>query len=135
MGRRDGSRGATWAGFCLWVAVGAAVALGAVSFIEPLLVLPVILLVALIAFRVALDDALLGLAGGAGLLSLFVAWVQRDGPGTTCWQTATASGCDEHLNPIPGLVVGLALLVGSCAMQAMRVRRGRRSAALPPASV
>ncbi len=28
----------------------------------------------------------------------FVAWVQRAGPGTTCWQTATASGCDQHLN-------------------------------------
>ena len=134
MGRRDGSRGATWAGFCLWVLVGAAAALGAISFITPMLVVPVVVLVVLLARRVAIADAAPGLLGGVGLLSLFVAWVQRDGPGTTCWQTATASGCDEHLNPIPWLVVGLALVVGSCAVQAVRVRRGRRSAALPPAS-
>jgi hypothetical protein len=54
-----------------------------------------------------------GLLAGAGFLSLFVAYVQRDGPGTTCWHTATAAGCDQHLNPIPWLVAGLLLVVGA----------------------
>ena len=58
-----------------------------------------------------------GLFAGAGLLSLFVAYVQRAGPGTTCWHTATASGCDQHLNPIPWLVVGIALVVGAVIAQ------------------
>jgi hypothetical protein len=44
-----------------------------------------------------------------------VAYVQRDGPGTTCWRTATSSGCDQHLNPIPWLVVGLVLVAAVLA--------------------
>lgn len=62
----------------------------------------------------------LGLVAGAGLLSLFVAYVQRDGPGTTCWHAATASGCDQHLNPIPWLVVGIVLVVGAVIAQSRR---------------
>ena len=54
---------------------------------------------------------------GAGFQPLFVAYVQREGPGTTCWHTATASGCDQHLNPIPWLVVGLALVIGAVLAQ------------------
>jgi hypothetical protein len=42
-----------------------------------------------------------------------VAWVQRDGPGTTCWHTATGGGCDQHLNPLPWLVIGIALFVAA----------------------
>jgi hypothetical protein len=61
-----------------------------------------------------------GLFAGAGLLSLFVAYVQRDGPGTTCWHTATASGCDQHLNPIPWLVVGIVLVLGAVIAQTRR---------------
>jgi hypothetical protein len=62
----------------------------------------------------------LGLVAGAGLLSLFVAYVQRDGSGTTCWHTATASGCDQRLNPIPWLVVGIVLVVGAVIAQSRR---------------
>ena len=61
-----------------------------------------------------------GLLTAAGVLLLFVAWLQRAGPGTTCWQTATASGCDQHLNPLPWLVVGLAALVGGIVGHARR---------------
>lgn len=66
--------------------------------------------------RTGLQSAF-GLLAGAGLLSIFVAYVQRDGPGTTCWHTATASGCDQHLNPIPWLVVGLLLVLGAVLAQ------------------
>jgi hypothetical protein len=59
----------------------------------------------------------LGLLVGAGLLALFVAYVQRDGPGTTCWHTASASGCDQHLNPIPWLVAGIVLVIGGVIAQ------------------
>jgi hypothetical protein len=51
-----------------------------------------------------------GLLAGAGFVSLLIAYVQRQGPGTTCWHTATAAGCDQHLNPIPWLLAGLALV-------------------------
>jgi hypothetical protein len=58
-----------------------------------------------------------GLLAGAGLVSLFIAYVQRQGPGTTCWHTATGGGCDQHLNPIPWLLIGLVLLIGAILLQ------------------
>jgi hypothetical protein len=73
-------------------------------------------------------QSLFGLLAGGGLLSLFVAYLQREGPGTTCWQTATASGCDQHLNPIPWLVIGVALV--ACAAIA-QVRRNSSEATGP----
>jgi len=51
-----------------------------------------------------------GLVSGAGVVVLVVAYLNREGPGTTCWHTATRSGCDEHLNPLPWLVAGVVLL-------------------------
>lgn len=66
------------------------------------------------------EQSLYGLLAGAGLLCLFVAYVQRDGPGTTCWHTAMASGCDQHLDPVPWLAAGVALLVGSVIGQMWR---------------
>ena len=68
------------------------------------------------ASRVARQSTL-GLLAGAGLLCLFVSYMQREGPGTTCWHAATASGCDQHLNPLPWLIVGLILLVGALLAQ------------------
>ena len=59
---------------------------------------------------------------GAGALLLYVAWLQREGPGTTCWRTANASGCDSHLNPLPWLVVGSVLFVGGIVAYAVRRR-------------
>jgi hypothetical protein len=63
-----------------------------------------------------------GLLSGAGFTLLYVAWVQRDGPGTTCWETANASGCDHHLNPLPWLVVGSLFVVAGVAAHAVRGR-------------
>jgi hypothetical protein len=101
--------------FWAWAAVGVAGALGLIS-LGPIVLGPAIIAGgAMSRSRAGLRSAF-GLLAGAGLLSLFVAYVQRDGPGTTCWHTATASGCDQHLNPVPWLVVGLLLVV--CAVLA-----------------
>jgi hypothetical protein len=64
-----------------------------------------------------------GLLAGAGLLSLFVAYIQRDGPGTTCWHTATAGGCDQHLNPLPWLIVGITLVLTGLIAQTRHNRK------------
>lgn len=61
-----------------------------------------------------------GLLAGAAGVSLFIAYVQRQGPGTTCWHTTTAAGCDQHLDPIPWLVIGLLLLIGAIVLQTRR---------------
>jgi hypothetical protein len=52
-----------------------------------------------------------GFLVGVGLLSLYVAYVQRRGPGVVAWRTATASGSDQYLDPRPWLAAGAALTV------------------------
>ena len=100
-----------WRWFLVWALLGSVWALAAVS-LGPLLILPVLLL-GLFLWRTRPDArrSALGLVSGAGTLLLYVAWVQRDGPGTTCWHTATASGCDQHLNPLPWLIAGAVLVL------------------------
>jgi hypothetical protein len=85
-----------------------------------LLLGPVAVAGALMASRPTIRRSALGLLSGAGALLLYVAWVQRAGPGTTCWHTATASGCDEHLNPLPWLLAGVAMFGGGIVAHARR---------------
>src|SRR5580765_949482 len=88
-----------WGWFFVWALLGSAAALGTVS-LGPLLLLPTALVAVFVWRRPQARCSAFGLLTGAGTLLLYVAWVQRDGPGTTCWHTATASGCYQHLNPL-----------------------------------
>jgi len=97
--------------FWAWAVVGAAGAFGVVSFIGFLLLIPVAGAIFLLTRRQPVRGAF-GALTGAGAILLLIAYLQRQGPGTTCWHTATAGGCDQHLNPIPWLVVGLICFVG-----------------------
>jgi 4-amino-4-deoxy-L-arabinose transferase-like glycosyltransferase len=105
--------------FWAWALVGAAVALGAMS-LGPILAAPVFVIAALMWSRPGIRRSAFGLLSGAGALLLYVAWVQRAGPGTTCWETPTASGCDQHLNPLPWLLAGIGLFVGGIVAHARR---------------
>ena len=105
--------------FWAWALVGCAAALGFVS-LGVLALAPVALVGALMASRPTIRRSAFGLLSGGGALMLYVAWVQRAGPGTTCWQTARASGCDQHLNPLPWLFVGIAMFIGGIVACARR---------------
>ena len=105
--------------FWAWTLVGCGVALG-LTALGPLALGPTLILGLALASRAEARSSAFGLLTGAGLLLLYVAWVQRAGPGTTCWRTATASGCDQHLNPLPWLAAGLALTVAGFAGHARR---------------
>lgn len=103
--------------FWAWALVGGAGALGLVS-LGPMALAPALIAgVAISQSRIGSRSAF-GLLVGAGFISLFVAYVQREGPGTTCWHAASASGCDQHLNPVPWLVIGIVLVVGGVIGQA-----------------
>lgn len=111
----------TWAAFCVWAGVGAiscflALVLGTIG-----LALTVVFVV-LAASRPTLRSSAWGVATGAGLPLLYVAWAQRKGPGTICWSTVSASGCDQYANPWPWLVVGLVLVSAGVVGQALRMR-------------
>jgi hypothetical protein len=121
-GRHVGECGWFW----VWAVVGGCVAVSLVSFIGPFL-LPVAAIGALAGLRwgrSAVPRASLGAVSGAGVPFLLVAYLQRKGPGTVCWRTATATGCDDYLDPRPWLVIGLVLVVaGLGAFVLARARR------------
>jgi len=108
--------------FWTWALVGCAGALGAVS-LGPLLLLPVFGLGLVMATSPRIRSSAFGLLTGAGALCLFVAWVQRRGPGEVCWQKGTATGCDQYLDPRPWLALGVILVVTGIAAHAVRARR------------
>src|SRR5579872_6430138 len=80
---------------------------------------PIAVVGAVMAARPAIRRSAFGFVSGVGLLLIYVAWVRRSGPGTTCWQSGASSGCDQHLNPLPWLIAGLA-----CSPAALWVTRG-----------
>jgi hypothetical protein len=101
--------------FWAWVPIGSAGVVGLIS-LGYLTLAPAIAIGALILRSAAARGSVSGLLTGAGLPLLLVAFLNRDGPGTTCWHTGTSAGCDQHLNPLPWLLLGLALVVvGSLA--------------------
>jgi hypothetical protein len=103
---------------------GAGLALATISF-SVLILVGVAIAVVVLATRRAFVPSMFGLVSGVGVLALYVAFVQRQGPGTVCWQTATASGCDEYLNPWPWLVAGVVLVCVGIAAHAGRMRAAR----------
>ena len=111
--------------FLAWAAVGVGVALGVSAlgiFAVPLALLVAILLIV----RHHADCSAFGILVGMGLLSLYVAYVQRKGPGTVYWHTATASGADQYLDPRPWLVAGLLLVAAGIFAFLWRLRRVAR---------
>jgi len=98
---------AGWAvvGGCILIAllapltIGWAAALGAVAGAVALLVWP--------AGRSA---AAFGALSGAGAVPLYVAWLNRNGPGEVCTKTAASSHCVEEWSPWGWLVVGAVLV-------------------------
>ena len=111
--------------FLAWVAVGVVATLGILVFGSPAVLLVGCLSV-LVARRPAVRDAAFGASTGGGLVLLFVAYQNRQGPGLTCWRTAAATRCDEHLNPWPWLVAGIALVAASLIGQVVKGRSGRQ---------
>ncbi len=114
--------GPTWLGFVLFALIGVGFILGFLT-LSVLFVVPVVVALVLMVVRPNVMKSSVGLITGAGLVLIYVAYVQRRGPGTVCWQTATASGCDEYLNPWPWLVVGVVLVCVGILAHVSRLRR------------
>jgi len=108
--------------FLAWAAVGVGLALG-ISALGILAVPLALLVTVLLTVRHHADRSALGILVGVGLLSLYVAYVQRKGPGTVYWHTATASGSDQYLDPRPWLVAGLLLVAVGIVAFLWRQRR------------
>ena len=108
--------------FLAWAAVGVGFGL-AVSVLGVFAVPLALLATALLIILHHADRSAFGLLVGMGLLSLYVAYVQRKGPGTVTWHTATASGSQEYLDPRPWLAAGIVLVAAGIAAYIWRGRR------------
>ena len=111
--------------FLTWVGVGVGFALGVSALGLIAVPLALVVTVLLVVFGHA-DRSALGILVGMGLLSLYVAYVQRKGPGTVSWHTTTASGADQYLDPRPWLVAGIALVAAGVAAFLWRERIRRQ---------
>ncbi len=87
-------------------------------------VVPVGIGAVLLARKRAFRSWAFGLPVGVGVLSLYVAYLQRRGPGTICWHTARAAGCDQYSDPKPWLIAGIAFAALGLVGYVLR-RRGR----------
>lgn len=115
--RRGHATACGW--FWAWALVGVGAALAAVS-LGPILLLPVAAVALVLARRSSIRPSAFGVLSGVGILLLYVAYLQRDGPGTTCWHTATTSGCSHPLNPLPWAITGGAFFACGIAAYARR---------------
>jgi hypothetical protein len=111
-----------------WAAVGA----GAVTAVLTVLTIGFFVLLATAALAAVLARRAGGrLAGpgllmGAGLLPLYVAYLNRGGPGMVCTTTSTGGSCVQEWSPWPWVAAGLCLIVSGIAV-GMRMGRSRRA--------
>jgi hypothetical protein len=82
-----------------------------------------LLIAALMALSETARRSGFGILTGAGLPLLLVAYLNREGPRTTCYRTTTSAGCDQHLNPVPWFVIGLLLVAVGYVAQVRRAQR------------
>jgi hypothetical protein len=122
--------------FFAWAAVGAGACLALLGVLSiGLFVLPLVLaaLIALLLWPGGRTVAALGAVSGLGLVPLFVAYLNRGGPGNVCTTTATSQSCTTEWSPWPWLGAGLALVaLGAVAFGLLRARLSQAPSAPPP---
>ena len=111
-----------WGWFLAWLVVGAGYSfglLGAASIGLFVLPFPVVATIVL-AKRQPGSWGVPGVISGFGLPALYVAYLNRAGPGTVCVTTQTLHQCDQNLNPLPWLFAGLVLVVAGAVTFTVR---------------
>lgn len=122
-----------WVWFLAWAAAGAAYGAGVAGAATIGVVLFPVAIVATVVLlgRRATLVGLPGVGLGAGAVMLYVAYVNRRGPGTVCAESSGRSGfrCVTELSPWPWLAAGAAAVVLGVVLFA--VMRQRSSASRP----
>lgn len=109
-----------------WAAVGA----GAITAALTVLTIGLFVLLATAGLAAALARyaggrfAGPGLLAGAGLMPLYVGYLNRGGPGLVCTTTPSGGSCVQEWSPWPWLAAGLCLVSAGIALGVLR-RRSR----------
>ena len=114
-----------WVWFVAWSLVGVGWMLAVVGAftIGPVVAPVVFALTVWLATRPQSNEGLPGLLAGLSAPLFYVAYLNREGPGTICTMTANGGGCTEHLDPWPWFTVGSVLLLVGVAAFALTQRR------------
>ena len=110
--------------FLAWLLVGAAEVAGVLSILS---IGPVLLLLggacgALLVMRRRTGPELSGVLAGLGLPLLYVAFLNRSGPGLICTTSAGGSHCTEQWSPWGWAVIGVLLLASGVLLFLRRSR-------------
>ncbi len=117
-----------------WFPIGGAYVfglLGAAS-IGVLILSPAIVATAVLAGRTGATQGIPGLVAGFGVAPLFVAYLNRDGPGDVCTITAQSTACGQEWSPWPWLIAAVVLLTAGFGWFIARRRTARRHTAHQP---
>jgi hypothetical protein len=99
--------------FLAWAVVGAGLCFAVLSgFTVGIFVIPVAIaaMIALLRWAQARTIAAVGVISGPGLVLMYVAYLNRAGPGNVCSATATSQTCVTEMSPWPWLIAGIAVL-------------------------
>ena len=103
--------------FLAWTAVGAGLVFAVLGWITVGVIVGPIAAVALLLWPGSRNSSSAGLVSGAGVIALYVGYLNRDGPGTVCHVTGTASSCVDEWSPWPWLAFGVLLVAGGVALR------------------
>lgn len=124
-------------GFAGWTVAGAGICLGLLTGFTIgifVLALTALLVGALLAAPGERDGGAVGLVSGAGLVPLYVAYLNRAGPGEVCTRTRAEQRCEEMWNPWPWLAAGIFLVVLGVVLFTRQHRTPARRQPRPPVS-
>ena len=102
--------------YAWWLVVGALLGLGVMALltIGLLFLLTAALLIGLgVGLPVLRNRSVVAVPAGIGLSVLYLAWINREGPGNVCDITSTSTKCTEQSSPWPFLAVALVLVATS----------------------
>ncbi|MFZ2058677.1 MAG: hypothetical protein WAV54_14830 [Acidimicrobiales bacterium] len=107
-----------WGWFAAWTLVGATWSLALIGIASiGLLVLPAAVgATVVVALRAPSSNGLAGLVTGLGLPALWVAYLNRSGPGNVCTSGHGVESCIQALDPWPWLGVTVVLVTAGIAI-------------------